>query len=148
MHSTDIMSETVIGLHGVNEFADIECKFSEDVSTRLRGISAGLRMEKTERGFKKAEKLKMYSHGVSHEVAASVLHAVVDKDVEDLKRLLKDIKTLKDPVQKKTLFDRWYDAFSQINGLVSKEVVREREEDEVDGGEAPGKSRRTEDDPD
>jgi hypothetical protein len=104
VHSVEVMSATYIRFNGPNELADIDCKFNLDVHERLRAIIARIKLDKDK---KPVKKLDMYSHGITYEVPPDIVKMAQDKDVDDFKRLLGDIKKVKSPVGKAVLFDQW-----------------------------------------
>jgi hypothetical protein len=108
VHSMEVMSPTYLRLNGYNELADIECKFNLDVHERLCAIIARIKLGKDRQPLKK---LDMYSHGITYQVSPDIVKLARDKDVDDFKRLLSDIKRVKSPVDKAGLFEQWCRVF-------------------------------------
>jgi hypothetical protein len=108
VHSMEVLSDAYLRVHGGNDLSDIECKFNMNVHERLRLIIARLLLDAKKRG---VNQLDVYSHGNVYKVSSDVVKYARDREVDDFKRLITDIKGVKNTAEKAALFDRWCGIF-------------------------------------
>jgi hypothetical protein len=91
----EVMSQAYIRLNGVNDLADIECKFNMDVHERLRAIIARLLLDEKQH---RVKQLNVNSHGMVYKVSSDVVKYARDREVDDFKRLITYINRVKNTV--------------------------------------------------